>query len=153
MGPVTRALWVGGNDAVYPTLCYGTGLGYLCLWNQGARSVRYTTYRWRKIEFIAAFRTGSLRSSRSDLPTAWRSQRWDAQMAAARTRALLSVRGSASYKSFNTMGEELSVQSSLFAWNGSYLALLSSLAINGTYWSLECMTERCKSSDANRAVY
>ncbi|PIL35886.1 hypothetical protein GSI_01546 [Ganoderma sinense ZZ0214-1] len=41
LGPVTRVLWVGGSDAVYPTLCYGTGLGYLCLWNQGARSDRF----------------------------------------------------------------------------------------------------------------
>ena len=59
LGPVTKALWIGGSDAVYPTLCYGTGLGYLCLLNQGAKSVSngtvFTNEEWTHLLLSGPF--------------------------------------------------------------------------------------------------
>jgi len=49
--PVSTAMWVTRKDDTSQTLCFGTGLGYLIFWCQGAKSnaVRITIARQETI--------------------------------------------------------------------------------------------------------
>jgi len=49
--PVSAAMWVTQKDDTSQTLCFGTGLGYLIFWHQGAKSnaVRITIARQETI--------------------------------------------------------------------------------------------------------